>query len=720
MEDAREMRQQGIRAAKAGQKEEARRLLQQSLRVEPDSEPAWLWLASVANNNRERIFCLNKVLELNPRNETALKALESLDETPGAPSPQPAPRATGTMQAVRAVEDPTEQQPGIPVPTPDRIAAALPELEKIARAYSAPIPRRATWGHKTRSRAGERDIVVYRLQVAAAAGVVMVLLVVGFLIALQNNADLQYVVYGPSATPTPSPTITPTFTPGLSATPSATPRLTLTPSATVPGNVPAASPPALPRATAIYPPVLERFVLNSIALLDQGQVPQAVATLSTEREQNFGTTFNASVYYYEALGLARQGSFSTALQRLAEADEELGDRPENIAAIRPYLDSAYAQVYDLQAQRALDSGGGNANEAIEGMRVRAESAIEGDPRLEMPYLLLARDEARQRRFADAIEILNRGLNIEVLAGSTNLLLEKARLYVEQRNLDAAAYQLYLVHYVDPSIEAAYELKYQIGLERNRIPDAVSAAQDYLYYYPGETRAYRLLGEAYAREGKPDLALSIYTRGLSGSTTDSDTAAMLSARAAIFRSLGEPRRAIEDYSRLLEIDNDPGVRAQRMETAVEAGRYADALEDAEALAGSSGVGQGIVGLVRGRALVESATAGDTAVYQRAASALETAASSPDLTTPVLRALALEYLARAQYELRNYASALESIQAALAIDETGSRRYWRGRIYEADNDERAAIADYEFVVTWGAVYPFAFRGDAAERLDALRTA
>src|SRR5215813_6161482 len=70
-EQAKELRRQGIAAAKAGQKDQARQLLQQSLRLDPKSEVGWLWLASVANDERERLFYLHKLLEINPNNEMA-------------------------------------------------------------------------------------------------------------------------------------------------------------------------------------------------------------------------------------------------------------------------------------------------------------------------------------------------------------------------------------------------------------------------------------------------------------------------------------------------------------------------------------------------------------------------------------------------------------------------------------------------------------------------
>ncbi len=81
------------------------------------------------------------------------------------------------------------------------------------------------------------------------------------------------------------------------------------------------------------------------------------------------------------------------------------------------------------------------------------------------------------------------------------------------------------------------MKVQIALARSRPGDAVLAAQDYLYYYPGSTEAFRLLGEAREAEHKDDLALAAYTQGLAGNGTDAAAQAMLEARAQIYDRQG---------------------------------------------------------------------------------------------------------------------------------------------------------------------------------------
>ena len=80
-DQAKELRKQGIAAAKAGQVDQARQLLQQSLRIEPQNEASWLWLVSLAKDQREKMFYLNRLLEINPNNEMGLQALKALGMT---------------------------------------------------------------------------------------------------------------------------------------------------------------------------------------------------------------------------------------------------------------------------------------------------------------------------------------------------------------------------------------------------------------------------------------------------------------------------------------------------------------------------------------------------------------------------------------------------------------------------------------------------------------
>src|SRR5258707_5813392 len=90
-EQAKQVLQQGIAAARAGQQAQARQLLQEAVKRDPKSKAAWLWLSSVAKDNQERIFCLKQLLALDPNDENAIKGLKQLgvQVTAGAPPSPP-------------------------------------------------------------------------------------------------------------------------------------------------------------------------------------------------------------------------------------------------------------------------------------------------------------------------------------------------------------------------------------------------------------------------------------------------------------------------------------------------------------------------------------------------------------------------------------------------------------------------------------------------------
>jgi len=65
--------QQGITAAKAGQKETARRLLTQVVEQDENNIMAWLWLSGVVESLDDKQVCLENVLTLDPNHQFARK-----------------------------------------------------------------------------------------------------------------------------------------------------------------------------------------------------------------------------------------------------------------------------------------------------------------------------------------------------------------------------------------------------------------------------------------------------------------------------------------------------------------------------------------------------------------------------------------------------------------------------------------------------------------------
>ncbi|MCA9905315.1 MAG: hypothetical protein KC547_15770, partial [Anaerolineae bacterium] len=91
------MVREGISALKAGNKDEARTLLERAVGLDERSEEAWLWLSAVVDLPDDQRTCLENVLAINPNNKRAQQGLEYLDQstpagatsTPAAPPPGP-------------------------------------------------------------------------------------------------------------------------------------------------------------------------------------------------------------------------------------------------------------------------------------------------------------------------------------------------------------------------------------------------------------------------------------------------------------------------------------------------------------------------------------------------------------------------------------------------------------------------------------------------------
>jgi len=110
--------EQGIAALKAGQKAEARHLLEQVVQQDKDNETAWLWLSGAVDTDRDRIHCLRETLRINPNNQHARRGLEILESkapvlrptqpVEGKPTQPPSIREEKKhdIRPIRAVEKP--------------------------------------------------------------------------------------------------------------------------------------------------------------------------------------------------------------------------------------------------------------------------------------------------------------------------------------------------------------------------------------------------------------------------------------------------------------------------------------------------------------------------------------------------------------------------------------------------------------------------------------
>lgn len=737
-QQARVFQERGIQAARSGQKDEARKLFQQSLRLEPENDTTWVWLASVARDRRERLLCLQKALQINPGNNAALKAVSAMGIDPARLSLPPA--STAPLGGALAPEDAAVEGPGIPLPPTDAVLRAQEEAAEIARAYLEPVDAGVSWTRKARRRAGEREITILRLQVAAAVSVFLAIVATVLVLAVLNVPQVRVAILGASATPRPptrTPTNTPTNTPGFTPTPSPTRDFTrqptFTPSATVnpfitPGRIE-----VTPRPTELYLPIAPGNVINNAAqAFRQEQYEAMIAPLATNRAQT-GNVFNPNPYYFEALAHLRLGNASEALAILDDAENRLtnliGVNAQDAAIYRPLINVAFAEVRLQQARDALvTSNRTAANGFIAQTKERTQAARQGDQRFARAYVLESEALRLEGNYQGAIDVLNAGLLVEGLTVDQSLIVAKGETYLEQFNalassdaaraaaaLDNAIYQAFLAVYVNPFNEAAHQLRIQTALAQNDPGLGVIYSEAYLFFFPRSPEAFRLLGDSRVREGNIELALDAYTRALGnvqdGSRAESD---VLISRANLYEQQRRYGLALDDLTSSLAITDALPVRAQRMRVAYASGEYAIASEDAEAVFGSNVIPDDEIRLIQARILIDQASDRDRSAHQQALTLLNaiTTGLPPGQVT-----VADEYRARAHLALGNRAEALTAINSALRV-ETGTRRYLRGVILQSEDQFPQAIADFEWVLTWDAVFNYPFAADSAARIDDIR--
>ncbi|HYO87878.1 MAG TPA: hypothetical protein VER79_04475 [Candidatus Limnocylindrales bacterium] len=95
--DAETLLRQGIDDARSGDRAGARLKFERVVELNDHNEKGWFWLASVVDTDLERRAALEKVLELNPNNDRARKALDALEarmEQAALAAVPPAPKAS--------------------------------------------------------------------------------------------------------------------------------------------------------------------------------------------------------------------------------------------------------------------------------------------------------------------------------------------------------------------------------------------------------------------------------------------------------------------------------------------------------------------------------------------------------------------------------------------------------------------------------------------------
>ncbi|NIS79171.1 MAG: tetratricopeptide repeat protein [Anaerolineales bacterium] len=98
---------EAIAAARAGETTRARELLARLLRSDSSNAEYWVWMSAVVDSPRERIYCLESALRLDPTNRAALRGLVVL----GARKPDEAELATAVRMPRRKFDFTLKSKP---------------------------------------------------------------------------------------------------------------------------------------------------------------------------------------------------------------------------------------------------------------------------------------------------------------------------------------------------------------------------------------------------------------------------------------------------------------------------------------------------------------------------------------------------------------------------------------------------------------------------------
>lgn len=101
--------QNGIAAAKSGDKKLALQHIQQAIKENPRDVTAWLWASVLVNDIEKKRLCLNKALEIDPQNQNALREMAKLSQK--ASSQNQTSKPTPVVSEKPNIPSPVQAQP---------------------------------------------------------------------------------------------------------------------------------------------------------------------------------------------------------------------------------------------------------------------------------------------------------------------------------------------------------------------------------------------------------------------------------------------------------------------------------------------------------------------------------------------------------------------------------------------------------------------------------
>jgi tetratricopeptide (TPR) repeat protein len=431
------MFQEALDAVRLRQRNRARDLFTRLLRIDQKNVDYWLYMSTVVDSIKERVFCLQKALRLDPENEAVRRGLilagamtPSEDFTPVKPVRQ---RTWDVPTILRGSGDP----------------------QAIRSSSNSPPPSR----------------------ILAVVGVGLILVVLLF-VGLVGNPLAPETPIARSDRPTSTPK--PLITSGPSATylPTETSEFDLTPSATFFGPTPLwvileATYTPTPRYVNTPHPNAEAYE-QAMEAFDEGDWEQALLYLEQVVQLRPGLP---DVQYYIGECYLRLEDYLEALKAFDTAirhDPEFGPAYWGRALARMGLNPEGSVLEDLDA------------------------AILHEPELVEPYILRAAYRLSRLNPNGALEDLETAEEISSISGW--LFYYKAKALLELDRNEEALEAILLSNELDVTIKDAYFVLGQAYHTTGQTENALNPIQIYLQFGEEDPEAWFIVGQAYLDMG----------------------------------------------------------------------------------------------------------------------------------------------------------------------------------------------------------------------------
>jgi tetratricopeptide (TPR) repeat protein len=495
---------EAVAAARAGDRSHARELFTRLLRADSSNSDYWIWMSSVVDSERERLYCLESALKLDPKNRAAQRGLVIA----GKRSPE-------AKEISRA--------PQIEPRDLSKVIKLKPRTSSQER--EEPEPKKKPKKRKRTSRV-RRPSTVFLVLIGAAA------LYGGYLLFTKVLFPPDYtgIIAGQLNPLTPTATDTP-----LSGTATATPlpaatRVVRTPIPTDLAGTPIAffveaTPTNTPIAGLTPHPIYEAYQ-TGLNAFTRGDYEDAIDYFEQVLDLDNDL---ADVYYLKGEAHRLLGQNGFALQSFDRA-----------VVVNPDYAPGYMGRGRMRVLQNLPGGPEDMEEAIEVDRTFIEgyirlaeyyqtrslwssvestltSAIEYGAGTPLIYLMLSDAQMRLGRYGDALD--------NALIGSANdPSMEIGYLMVGR------AYVTFGVNYMEP--------------DTDYFESAIWPLETYLLYAPDDPAGLVALGRAYYELGRYEEALPLFDRALE---INERYAPAYVSRALMWIREGDYEEAIDDLT-----------------------------------------------------------------------------------------------------------------------------------------------------------------------------